>query len=341
MSMVRDTSVTSECRASWQDQIADAFTDRSELLTFLGLTDQQIGDDDTGAEEAAARFRLLVPRSFAGRMRRADPIDPLLLQVLATGLETADVPDYIADPLGECRAMALPGLLHKYEGRALLIATSVCAVHCRYCFRQHFPYERNVLSSQALQSVVTYLTSDASIHEIILSGGDPLALDDDKLGHIIRALATVPQLVRLRLHTRLPIVIPDRATDNLVRTITHTHLQPIVVVHCNHPNEIDGDVAQALSRLADAGVILLNQSVLLKHVNDSAPILAELSYKLIALRVVPYYLHLLDPVRGAAHFEVSRAEAVRLESSLRAMLPGYLVPRFVSEEPGRSAKVPL
>lgn len=339
--MVQESAAVEEQRLTWQKQISEAFTDRSELLSFLGLTARDIGDDPKEADLATAGFRLLVPRPFAARMRRADPHDPLLLQVLATGLETVEVPGYTDDPVREHGAMPAPALLHKYEGRALLIVTGVCAVHCRYCFRRHFPYAENILSPEVVRSVIAYLTSEPTIHEIILSGGDPLATSDDKLSTLIHALATIPHLTRLRVHTRLPIVIPERVTEPLIRALTKTRLRPIMVVHCNHPHEIDEAVTTALSQLARARVTLLNQAVLLKRVNDSASVLAELSEKLIACGVLPYYLHLLDPVRGAAHFEVSREEASRIQESLRAMLPGYLVPRFVSEEPGQPAKTPL
>ncbi|MCH8886148.1 MAG: EF-P beta-lysylation protein EpmB [SAR324 cluster bacterium] len=325
----------------WRRELADAIRDPGELLALLGLDPERMG---LGAE-AQREFPLRVPRGYAARMRPGDPRDPLLLQVLPLASETDPAPGFSADPVGDLAAMAAPGLLHKYQGRALLVITGACAVHCRYCFRRHFPYGEANPAGEHWAESLAYIAARPEIDEVILSGGDPLSLPDRRLASMAGDLAAIPHLKRLRIHTRLPVVLPARVDHGLVRWLSRlareTALKPVVVIHANHPHEIDGAVAGAMKRLAGAGAVLLNQSVLLRGVNDDPETLAALSEALFAAGVLPYYLHRLDRVRGAAHFEVPDAEAEGIMTALRARLPGYLVPAFVCEEPGAPYKRPL
>ncbi len=315
---------------AWQRELAQAVTDPVELCRLLQL-DPQLA---LQARTAAGRFRLLVPRGFVRRMRRADPHDPLLLQVLPGARELIEQAGYESDPLHECRTQRVPGLLHKYHGRALLISTGACAVHCRYCFRREFPYGGHADTSGALAAIA----ADASIEEVILSGGDPLALSTARLRRLTDALRDVPHVRRLRLHTRTPVVLPERVDAALVDWLGSLPWPCVVVLHCNHANEIDAAVRAASARLRSTGATLLNQSVLLGGVNDSASALCELSEALWSAGTLPYYLHLLDPVSGAAHFEVSETRARQLLAQVAARLPGYLVPRLAREVPGAPAK---
>jgi len=271
-------------------------------------------------------------------MVKGDPADPLLLQVLPLGQELDSPPEFTADPVGDAAARQAAGLLHKYEGRALLIATGACAVHCRYCFRREYPYSESPRTPADWQPVIDRLAAEPAIDEAILSGGDPLTLVDSHLAGLVERLARVPHLHRLRIHTRLPIMIPSRVTADLLDWLRGTRLTPIVVIHANHPQEIDDSVAAALARLSDAGIPLLNQAVLLRGVNDSAEALIGLSRRLIDLRVMPYYLHQLDRVRGAAHFEVPISRGQDLIEEMRRALPGYAVPRYVQEVAGEKHK---
>ena len=272
-------------------------------------------------------------------MRRRDPNDPLLRQVLPLGDEDSPAPGFTADPVGELALAPTAGVLHKYRGRALLVATGACAVHCRYCFRRHFPYGDIGGSVADWQAAVELIASDPEISEVILSGGDPLTLPDVRVSELARRVVRVPHVRRLRIHTRLPIVLPQRVDEDLVAWLSHLDLPTVVVVHSNHAQEIDADVRRALAALRATGVSLLNQSVLLAGVNDTADALVELSESLFDAGVLPYYLHMLDPVAGAAHFEVSDKEAKDLHRQLTSRLPGYLVPRLVREVPGAPAKV--
>jgi EF-P beta-lysylation protein EpmB len=267
--------------------------------------------------------------------------DPLLRQVLPVGVELEAVPGYVADALGEGEARLAPGLLQKYAGRALLIATGLCAVHCRYCFRRHYPYDDEPRRPDEWQAALDAIAADPSLHEVLLSGGDPLMLGDRRLGELCRRLADIGHLRRLRIHTRLPIVLPERITDGLLDLLTGSRLTPFVVVHANHPNEVAADCAAALRRLVRSGLTVLNQAVLLRGVNDDADTLADLCERLADLGVVPYYLHQLDRVAGAAHFAVSEDRGRALVAKLRARLPGYAVPTYVREIPGEPCKVPL
>ena len=286
-------------------------------------------------------FPVFAPRGFIARMRTGDPGDPLLRQVLPLAAEEVSEPGFTSDPVDEATATRGPGLLQKYAGRVLMVTTGACAVHCRYCFRREFPYQAAPKSLRDWQPAIDEIAADPSIHEVILSGGDPLTLTDDWLAGLVRRLAQVAHVRRLRIHTRLPIVIPERVCDELLEWLTDSRLTPIVVVHANHPAEIDAAVAAALGRLVESSVPVLNQSVLLRGVNDDANVLAELCERLVDLRVMPYYLHQLDRVAGAAHFEVPEAEGLKIVAELKALLPGYAVPRYVREMPGAASKVEI
>ena len=323
--------------ADWRTELARAYTEVPALLAALRLEPSRIPDLDP----AAQGFRLLVPRGFAALMTPTDPLDPLLRQVLPLGVEGREVRGFVPDPVGDEAARRGPALLVKYHARALLIAHGGCAVHCRYCFRRHFRYAGDGALSERLDAAVRAIARDPSLTEVILSGGDPLLLDDRLLGHLLDSLAALPRLRRLRLHSRLPVVLPSRVTRGLCRILEGTGLRTSVVIHANHPRELAADCAEALARLRRTGATLLNQSVLLAAVNDSTEVLARLSEELFQLGVLPYYLHQLDPVQGAAHFQVEDARALQIHNALRDRLPGYLLPRLVREIPGASAKMPL
>jgi L-lysine 2,3-aminomutase len=332
---VRPNSPPAE--VSWRRELRQAVRDPAELVRLLCLPPEFAQQ----AARAASGFPLFVPRGYLSRIRPGDPADPLLRQVLPVGAEEATVPGYVHDPVDDAAAVRTSGLLQKYPGRALLITTGACAIHCRYCFRRHYPYAEAPKSLAAWEPALDEIAADDSLHEVLLSGGDPLVLVDDFLASLARRLAAIRHLRRLRIHTRLPIVIPERVCDDLLTWLTGTRLTPIVVVHANHPAELDQSVAQALGRLVDVGVVVFNQAVLLRGVNDSADVLAELCERLVDLRVIPYYLHQLDPVAGAAHFDVPEAEGTRLVAQLAARLPGYAVPRYVREVPGQPNKTPI
>ncbi len=321
----------------WQRELAQAITDPAELLRELRLDPALL----PAARAAAARFPLRIPRGFVARMARGDPHDPLLRQVLPLAAELVATPGFVADPVGDQAALTAPGVLHKYPGRALLIVTGACAVHCRYCFRRDYPYAEAHAGLEGWRPALAYLAADATIQEAILSGGDPLSLSNQRLQPLLAGLNQIPHLRRLRLHSRQPVVLPARIDPGLLALLAGIRLQPVLVIHANHPRELDEAVCAALARLAAAGVTLLNQSVLLRGVNDSVEVLASLSEALFAAGVLPYYLHLLDPVQGAAHFDVNEIEASVIMARLRQRLPGYLVPRLVRERPGQWAKTPV
>ncbi len=274
-------------------------------------------------------------------MNPSDIDDPLLRQVLPIAEEEADVPGFTIDALDEANFRKAPGLLHKYEGRALLVLTGACAIHCRYCFRRHYPYSQEPKRLDDWEPAFAAIEQDESIREVLLSGGDPLMLIDERLGEVVRRLDTIPHLRRLRIHTRLPIVLPNRVTLELIDLLTSTRLTSVVVVHANHPAELVADCALALRQLAQSGLMVLNQSVLLRGINDSVETLIELSERLIELGIRPYYLHQLDHVAGAAHFEVPEQIGLRLVGELRKRLPGYAIPQYVRETPGAPFKLPL
>lgn len=325
--------------AAWRQALRDAVRDPAELCRLLELPPSWV----ESARAAAGQFGLFAPRGYVARMKPGDPSDPLLRQVLPVGEELAPTPGFTADPVDDAAARLVPGMLQKYAGRVLLVTTGACAVHCRYCFRRHYPYDESPKSLADWEPALEAIAADASIDEVILSGGDPLTLVDERLESLVRRLEAIPHLRRLRVHTRLPIVLPERVCDSLLAwfSTVGTRLTPVCVVHANHANELDDAVAEALDRLRRAGVLLLNQSVLLRGINDTMKAQADLCRRLADVGVVPYYLHQMDRVSGAAHFEVPEAVGRQLVELLRAALPGYLVPRYVREIAGRESKSPI
>jgi EF-P beta-lysylation protein EpmB len=322
---------------TWQNALKTAITDPQELITLLELDAAFL----LPAQQAAKLFPLRVPRGFVARMKKGDVHDPLLKQILPIGTELQTSMEFTADPLHEKNVNPLPGLLHKYKNRVLLTVTSACAVNCRYCFRREFAYSDNNPGTKGYEKIMAYIAADVSINEVILSGGDPLVASDDHLAALIQQLAQIDHVKLLRIHSRLPIVLPERITPSLIAVLKSTRLKPVLVLHCNHANEIAEDVRHILQQLHQAGITLLNQSVLLKDVNDNAEVLIELSEKLFAANVLPYYLHLLDKVNGTQHFEVEEGVAKALHWEMMQHLPGYLVPRLVREVPGAPAKIPV
>lgn len=322
---------------AWQRQVAEALRDPAELLDILEL-DRALLEP---AREAARRFPLRVPRRYLAKIRRRDPGDPLLRQILPLAAEGETVAGYGPDPVGDRAARTAPGVLQKYRGRALVVTTGACAVHCRYCFRREYPYGEDHAGGSQWPAALDQLAADSSLREVILSGGDPLSLSDRRLAQMLQDLGTIGHLQRIRLHTRLPVVIPERITSAFTALLTRSPLPVVLVLHANHPRELDGALAAPLQTLRTAGVTLLNQSVLLRGVNDCATTLEALSERLFTLGVLPYYLHLLDPVAGTAHFAVDDARGRQLAEELGARLPGYLVPKLVREHAGAPAKTPM
>lgn len=321
----------------WQEAMRRAIRDPLTLCQTLQLPVSLVEE----ATRAARDFPLFAPWEYVARMRQGDVADPLLRQVLPASGELRTSPDFSSDPVGDGHAALGPGLLQKYHGRALIVTTGACAVHCRYCFRRHFPYGEASLTSQVEGELLQRIASDRSLEEVLLSGGDPLTLPDSRLATLASRLADIPHLRRLRIHTRLPIVIPQRVTSSLIDWLRGTRLTPVVVIHANHPQEIDPSVRQSLTRLVDAGIPVLNQTVLLRGINDQAEVLIELSRQLVDLRVFPYYLHQLDRVRGAEEFETSVERGHEIIERMRAVLPGYAVPHYVREMVGEPSKTPL
>jgi len=321
----------------WQQLWREAVRDPRELLALLGLERAALALSD----EAAAQFPLRVPRGFVDRMRFGDPHDPLLRQVLPLDDELRPMPGFSFDAVGDGAAKAADGVIRKYRGRALLVTTGSCAVHCRYCFRRHFPYGEETAAADGWREASALIRADTTIDEVILSGGDPWSLSTAKLAELTDTLAAVPHLKRLRIHTRLPVVLPERIDEALLAWLQNLPWPVTVVLHANHANEFDGAVDAALARLRASGASLLNQAVLLRGVNDSVEALAQLSERGHQAGVLPYYLHQLDRVQGAAHFEVPDEEARRLHAALAARLSGYLVPRLVREVAGDPGKRPL
>ncbi len=318
---------------SWQQQLSNAFSNITDLCDYLELNPAEIF-----SANASANFPLRVPHSFVARMEKGNLNDPLLKQVLPIADEMQTFPGFSADPVGDLAAITEVGVIHKYHGRALFIMTGSCAINCRYCFRRNFPYSEFQLSKQKQQQAIAYLKNNPEISEIILSGGDPLLLNDHKLAELIAQLDEIPHLKRIRIHSRLPIVLPARITSEFIDVLKQSSKQMVLVVHCNHANELNEEVKTACDKIRAAGISLLNQAVLLKGVNDSAEALHALSEKLFSFGILPYYLHLLDKARGTAHFEVSEVDAIALMQQLRNTLPGYLVPKLAREEAGAAAK---
>lgn len=318
--------------STWQHELAHAFRRADELLDYLKLSSTDFDID------LQPDFPLLVPRPFAAQMQPGDINDPLLKQVLPIQQERVDVTGFVSDPLAESSSNTEPGIIHKYHGRLLLMLASGCAVNCRYCFRRHFPYADNRIARRQWRNTLNYIKQRSSISEVILSGGDPLMLDDAHLGSLIDQLEAIPHVKRLRIHSRLPVVIPQRLTQQLAQHLAHSRLQCTLVLHINHANELAAQHTDALSYWRTLGITLLNQSVLLRGVNDNLPVLLDLSEQLFTAGVLPYYLHTLDPVSGAAHFDVGDQIAAQLHQQMQALLPGYLVPKLVREIPGEPSK---
>lgn len=329
-----DTHTNPDGPAHWQTELARGYRDPAALLAALGLSAAGLGT------MADAPFPLRVPRGFVARMRPGDPRDPLLLQVLPLDAEGRPAPGFVSDPVGDLASARTPGLLQKYRGRALLVTTGACAVHCRYCFRRDYPYGEQSATAGNLDTALAAIAADAALEEVILSGGDPLVLAEGRLEALLGQLDSVPHIQRIRLHSRVPVVLPERVDGRLLRQLRGLRKRLAVVIHANHANEIGPEAAGALRALSAAGPVL-NQSVLLAGINDSPAAIADLSRALFDAGALPYYLHQLDPVAGAAHFAVSDAEATTLLAAVTRILPGYLVPKLVREIPGEPAKTSL
>lgn len=319
---------------TWQQALSHLITDPKVLFELLNLDESLL----PAAYEAAALFPLKVTHSFIERMERGNINDPLLQQVLPISAELQTVLGYELDPLAESQANKVPGLLHKYFGRVLITITSACAIHCRFCFRRHFPYAENNPGQKGWEKIFAYIRADQSIQEVILSGGDPLSVSNKLLTAFSNQLRTIKHVKRLRIHTRLPVLLPQRVDEGFVQWLQNLALEPIIVLHINHPHEIDAAVTTALWQLREAGVTLLNQSVLLRGINNQVETLIQLSERLFDAGVLPYYLHVLDKVQGTAHFDLRREEALQLHANLAKHLPGYLVPKLAVEMPGAQSK---
>lgn len=323
--------------ADWQQLQAQSVRSPEQLLQRLQLPASML----TEVIQASETFSLRVPEPYLQRIEAGNPNDPLLRQILPLGEELHTTEGFSADPVGDAASRNLPGLLHKYHGRVLLITTGACGIHCRYCFRRHYPYQDDKLNEEHWQGILTYLREEPEITEVILSGGDPLTLSDQRLQKQLQDLSDIPHLQRLRIHSRQAIVLPQRVTEALLQMLSSSRLQAVLVVHVNHANELDDEVRAAMQQLRQAGVTLLNQSVLLRGVNDDADSLSKLSESLFESGILPYYLHQLDRVAGAAHFEVDEQQALSLIKVLRRRLPGYLIPKLVREHSGADYKLPL
>ena len=333
--MLNPQSETQHFAKNWQQQLADAFSSIDELCDYLHL---EIKDLPVSLA-ATKNFPLRVPLSFAASIKKGDSNDPLLRQILPISDEMTLYPGFSDDPVGDLPAAIQAGVLHKYHGRTLFINTGSCAINCRYCFRRNFPYSDLQLNKTSENAGIEYIASQSDIAEVILSGGDPLTLSDARLKTLIQKLSSIEHLKRIRIHSRLPIVLPARITAELLNTLNECGKQIVIIVHCNHANEINSRVKTALSLLKQQGFSLFNQAVLLKGVNDHADILSQLSEKLFELGVMPYYLHLLDKASGTGHFEVTEATGVALIKQLQNGLPGYLIPKLVKEQAGQKSKL--
>ena len=321
----------------WQKHLQQAITEPRQLLELLKLSKTDLAF----TENNTRHFSLLASESFVARIKKEDTNDPLLKQIYPCKSEDIKTQEYIDDPVGDLKSEIFPGLLHKYHGRVLLITTGACPIHCRYCFRRNFPYQKSSISNEKITSVLEYLKKHKEVTEVILSGGDPFMLSDDKLRSITKQLASIQHLKRLRIHSRTPIALPQRIMDANLDWLENSRLNPVLVVHCNHYQEIDDSVARAINRFINMNIPVFNQSVLLKDINDDVEILAELSEKLFELRVMPYYLHQLDQVAGTKHFKVNEIDAITIVHELKKRLPGYLVPALVKEIEGEPYKIPM
>ncbi|MFD2631432.1 EF-P beta-lysylation protein EpmB [Idiomarina piscisalsi] len=331
-----ENSVSISPRADWLYELKKSYTRPEDLLSALQLDTSAYADDI----KARQLFSMRVPRPFVQQMNIGDPNDPLLRQVLPLADEFRVEPGFHKDPLDEQSSPA-NGLLHKYHGRVLLILQGGCAVNCRYCFRRHFPYDELTISQRQIDETLDYIKQNPEVNEVILSGGDPLMAKDERLHKLVQELEALPQLTRLRIHSRLPVVIPSRLTDRLLTSLTKSRLQVVLIIHANHANEISNDLSAALKKWHNAGIHLLNQSVLLRGVNDSSDALCHLSETLFRANVLPYYLHQLDKVEGASHFEVDDSAAQQLWLEMTQQLPGFLVPKLVREQARKPSKTAI
>jgi EF-P beta-lysylation protein EpmB len=320
---------------SWQKILAQGFESVNELLEFLSLP------LSLGSQAAELKFKTRIPRGFAARMQAGNSQDPLLLQVLASYQELNEVDGYVADPLHEHHNNPRQGLLHKYQGRVLLTLTGVCAINCRYCFRRQFPYRNNNPGREGWRNILDYIQSDSQIHEVILSGGDPLLASNSVLAELLAQLALIAHVRTIRFHTRAPVVLPERIDEGFLQLLSTTPLRKVIILHINHAQELDESVFTACQALREKNCLLLNQAVLLKGINDDVNTLAQLSERLLDYGILPYYLHLFDKVSGAAHFDVPEERALTLYRNLQKKIPGYLLPRLAREEPGKESKTIL
>lgn len=319
---------------NWQKELSDAVSDVASLYQLLELPlPEQVHTPN--------KFPLRVPHAFINKMKKGDPNDPLLRQILPDIAESLPVAGYTADPLGENAHNPMKGLLHKYQSRALITVTGACAVHCRYCFRQHFDYGANLPNSQDIRQICQYIANDKNINEVLLSGGDPLNINNRRFNEWIGALSAIDNIKTIRIHTRLPAILPNRIDDEFIEILANCPKNIVMVLHINHPNEIDDALAQKCQRLNNHDVVLLNQSVLLKGVNDNVETLCQLSHALFGIGVMPYYLHVLDKVAGSAHFDLPIDRAIQIYWQLLEKLSGYLVPKLVQELAGKPYKVPI
>ncbi len=317
----------------WRDLLRKNFTRREPLCDFLEL------DDKARAQILEkSPFPLNLPLRLAAKIAKNTLDDPILRQFVPLQEEEQGAEGYNNDPVQEASFRKSSKLLHKYPARALLVTTSACAMHCRFCFRRHFDYD---VSSKSFENELQQIAEDTTLKEIILSGGDPLSMNNDALAQIINSIEKIPHVKRLRIHTRFPIGIPERIDSGLLDILGDTKLQVWMVIHCNHVNELDEDILSALRALLKRGIPVLNQTVLLKGVNDSLEAQQALAEKLIDNGILPYYLHQLDKVQGAAHFEVSESQGKTLIDALQERISGYGVPKYVREIPGKLSKTPL
>lgn len=335
--MLEQLNETLHFTKNWQQQLAEAFVNIEDLCDYLGLSVKDLAVSDAASKD----FPLRVPLSFAASMQKGDPNDPLLRQVLPIEDELILYPGFSNDPVGDLPSATQIGVLHKYQGRVLFINTGSCAINCRYCFRRNFPYSDLQLSKQHENAGIHYINEHPDVSEVILSGGDPLLLSDSRLAKLIQELSAIEHLKRIRIHSRLPIVLPARITDEFINTLCNSSKQIVMVIHCNHANELNSRVIEAFKLLQNRNIILFNQSVLLKGVNDNLTVLSELSEQLFSLGIIPYYLHLLDKATGTGHFDVPKAYALQLLEQLQNTLPGYLVPKLVTEQAGALSKQPV
>ncbi len=324
-------------RDLWKTELANSFTKIEDLCNYLQLNPEDLDLP----KDPSHSFSFRAPLSYVDCISKRDPKDPLLLQILPVQQEIIRLPGFTDDPVGDQQALKHPAILQKYFGRILLLVTGGCAIHCRYCFRKEFPYQENQLTEQRENEAIEIIRQDSTLTEIILSGGDPLLVTNSRLNRLVNKLESITHLKRLRIHSRIPVILPSRIDDNLLAILTNTKLQTILVIHANHPNELNPLTLAKLTKLSEAGITILNQSVLLKGINDDAKTLCQLSEKLFEAQVLPYYLHMLDKTKGTAHFEVSEIRAKELMLSIQAKLPGYLVPKLVREQPGETAKTML